>query len=182
MAGLEKSRLRAAEFDQLPETNQPTELIQGELIVSPSPAPQHQRISRRLCRLLEDLIPNGEIFSAPMDVYLDAENIPQPDIIWAAEGSRCKIGDKRLEGPPDLIVEIFSPGTVSQDKIQKFDLYERYGIGEYWMVDPYEAYVEVYRWQAGRFVRQGAFTPDTPFESAALGGKTVDLAAVFGSA
>ncbi|MDL1886105.1 Uma2 family endonuclease [Anaerolineae bacterium CFX8] len=43
---------------------------------------------------------------------------------------------QQLEGPPDLIVQIFSPGMVSQDKIQKFDLYERYGIGEYWMVDP----------------------------------------------
>ncbi|MBI5670721.1 MAG: Uma2 family endonuclease [Chloroflexi bacterium] len=180
MAEMTRARMTAAEFDQLPETNQPTELIEGELIVSPAPVPKHQRVNRCTSGVLEDLIPNGEIFYAPMDVYFDDDNIPQPDIIWVAEGSRCKITDKRLEGPPDLIVEIFSPGTVSRDKIDKFQLYERYGVTEYWMMDPHEAYIEVYRWQEGRYLRQGTYAPGSTFESAVLGGKTVTVAALFG--
>lgn len=181
MAEAIRTRMTAAEFDQLPETNTPTELIEGELIVSPSPMPKHQRVSRCTVGVLEDLIPNGEIFYAPMDVYFDDENIPQPDIIWVAEGSRCKITDKRLEGAPDLIVEIFSPGTVSRDKIGKFELYERYGLREYWMIDPNEAYIEVYRHEDGRFIRQGTYAPGSTFESAVLGGKSVTVAALFGA-
>jgi Uma2 family endonuclease len=103
----------------------------------------------------------------------------KPDIIRVAEGSRCKITEKRLEGPPDLIVEIFSPGTERTDRDEKFDLYERCGVRDYWMLDPIEEYVEVYFWQEGRFMRQGVFKAGKPFISAVLGGKTVDVTSIF---
>ena len=174
-----RTRMTAAEFFERPETNQFEELLEGELIVSPAPTPNHQRLVGNLYFLLRQIVPNGEVLIGPVDVYLDADNVAQPDILWVAEGSRCVITEKRLEGPPDLMIEIFSPGTTRQDRITKFNLYERHGVREYWMADPAEQYVEVYRLEGERFVRQGAYGPEDQFESAVLGGKPVDLTAVF---
>ncbi len=176
-----RTRMTAAEFFDLPEANTSTELLEGELIVRPSPAMLHQRTSRQLVAFLLNAIPNGEVFYAPMDVYFDEENVPQPAIVCVAEGSKCVIAEKRLEGVPDLVIEIFSPGTTRQDKITKFKLYEQHGVREYWMADPIEQYVEVYRLENERFVLQGVYGPSDSFETAVLGRKMVDLKAVFNS-
>jgi Uma2 family endonuclease len=178
MATDAKIRMTAEEFSHLPETNQPTELIHGELIVSPAPTPLHQRISRRLQRLLEDLIPNGEVFDAPIDLYLDEANIPQPDLVWVSADGTCRVTEKRLEGPPELVVEIFSPGTARYDKDEKFKTYQRFGVREYWMADPVNLYVEVFALRDGAYESQGVYGPQGSFTSPALG-KTVDLSDVF---
>lgn len=175
-----KIRMTADEFFQLPETNQPTELIDGELIVSPSPVFQHQFVSGELFTLLKKLVPNGVVLYAPMDVHFDEINILQPDILWIAENSRCIIEGQHLYGPPDLIVEIFSPGTVKRDKKDKYQIYERFGVPEYWTVDPIEQYIEVYVLKNGTYVSQGVYGPDDSFQSLVLGGKTVTLKDIFG--
>lgn len=175
-----KTRMTATEFSQLPETNQPTELIDGELIVSPPPIPKHQRINRRIVIMLDELIPDGELFFAPIGVYFDEDNIPEPDVVWVSEASKCVIGDKYLEGPPELIVEIFSPGTLRRDRREKYELYERFGVREYWMVDPVGQFIEVCVWANGLYNRQGVYGPDDSFESPVLGGKTVTLKGIFG--
>ena len=181
MIAQDKTRMTAAEFFELPETNTPTELIEGELIVSPSPATRHQRGSMRLIIYLNELIPNGELFDSPMDLYLDADNVPQPDIVWVAEDGRCRVTEKRLEGPPALIVEILSPGSARRDRDSKFALYERHGVNEYWILDTAAEFVEVYRHEDDRYVRQGIYGAGEPFEAAALGGKVVDMGRVFGA-
>lgn len=173
------ARMTAAEFLALPETTQPTELLDGELLMSPSPVPKHQRINRRFCRLLEDIIPNGEVFIAPLDVYLDEANIPQPDVIWVAQESRCQITEKRLEGPPDLIIEVVSPGSAIVDRREKFALYERHGVAEYWIAEPQAQFVEVCTLRGGRYERLGIFGANERFDSPALG-RTVELSGVFG--
>jgi Uma2 family endonuclease len=175
-----KTRMTAAEFFELPETNQPTELIDGEVIVSPSPLYQHQFSSGRLYTLLLTLIPNGVVLYAPMDVHFDEINVVQPDILWIAENSQCVQIDQRLFGPPDLIIEIFSPGTLRYDRREKYELYERFGVREYWMVDPVGQFVEVCVWANGIYRRQGVYGPDDSFTSPALGGKTVELKGIFG--
>jgi Uma2 family endonuclease len=174
-----KTRMTADEFFQLPETNQPTELIDGELIVSAPPIPKHQRLIRLLLILLDILIPDGEVFPSPIGVYFDDLNIPEPDLVWVAENSRCVVTEKQLEGSPDLIVEIFSPGTATRDKREKYQLYQRYGVSEYWMVDPIGQYVEVCVWKDGKFEQQGVYGADDSFNSPVLGGKTVSLKGIF---
>jgi Uma2 family endonuclease len=174
-----KERMTASEFFALPETNTPTELIDGELIVAPAPIPKHQGISGETYVVLRELIPNGSLFYAPIDVYLDEINIVQPDILWVAADGQCQITEKRLVGAPDLVVEIFSPGTSRRDRREKYALYERFGVREYWMIDPEEQFIEVYTLQDGRFLRQGVYTPDQTFESRVLGGKTVDVGKIF---
>jgi Uma2 family endonuclease len=164
-----KTKITADEFFQLPETNLPTELIDGEIIQMPSPIPEHQRALRRIVALVGRLIPNGEIFFAPLDVYFDDGNIVQPDLLWVAENSRCVITEKRLVGAPDLVIEILSPGSTRHDRKTKFRLYEKHGVREYWIIDLSEPLVEVWQHIDGKFDLLDVYGADEMFTSPLLG-------------
>ena len=173
MVDIFRQKVLADEFLQMAETMQPSELIDGEIIMSPPPVTLHQRVSRKTLFVLDRAVPGGELFYAPTGVYFDEENIPEPDLVWVAENSTCQVGEKTLIGAPDLIVEIFSPGTTRRDRDEKYTLYEKYGVREYWMIDPTESYVEVYVLRDGQFVRQGIYGPGQTFTSEVLGGKLI---------
>lgn len=174
-----KTYMQADEYLQLPMTAQPMALIDGEVIMSPSPVPAHQRTSTKFVILLHEIIPHGEVFHAPMDVYFDDTNVTQPDVLWIADDGKCIVGEKYLRGAPDLIIEILSPGTARDDKIKKFKLYERFGVREYWIADPIEQYVEVYVLFDERYRLEGIYAPDDTFISEVLGQKKVKLVKVF---
>src|SRR5712692_4527571 len=164
------TRMTAAEFLALPESTLPRELLDGEDTMSPAPSLDHQRLLLRLAKLVERLIPNGEVFIAPVDVVLDELNVPQPDLVWVAEGSLCQsVDNKYLKGAPDLIVEIFSPGTVRRDKKDKFRLYEKFGVREYWMIDPDEKWLEIWHLKDSQFVLEDVFGPADTCISPLLG-------------
>jgi Uma2 family endonuclease len=176
---MQRIRMTAAEFFELPETNTPTELLNGELIVSPSPLLNHQRAVRNVYNLVEKLKPNGEVLFAPMDVHFDDDNVTQPDVIWIAENSKCKVVEQRLQGAPDLLVEVQSPGTARTDKTTKFELYQKHGVREYWMVDLHAALVEVWTHDGTKFARYGVYGAGDTFESPVLGNQTVEVNAIF---
>lgn len=177
----DRIKMTAAKFFDLPETMHLTELIDGCLFVTPAQVPRHQLMLADFFRLLHRLIPNGRLFIAPIDVYLDDVTVVQPDILWMAANSKCSITAKYLQGTPDLIVEIFSPGTAKPDKSDKFKLYERFGVREYWMVDPVGAYLEVWGLTEGQYTQQGVYGAGDKFDSPVLGGKTVELTNIFES-
>lgn len=176
-----KTRMAAAEFFQLPESMQQIELLDGEVDMSPAPVLNHQRFVGNLYTLLRGLAPDGEVFVSPVDVYFDDPNITQPDVLWvSAHNTNCiPVEGKYLRGAPDLVVEVLSPGTARKDKKTKLELYQRYGVREYWIGDAANLYLEVRQNQNGTFVLQGIYGPGDTFELAALGRKTVDLSAVF---
>ena len=173
------TRMTAAAFLQQPETNLPVELINGEVMMSPTPVPAHQRAVGRIFKLLDSLIPDGEVFVAPLDVYLDEANVVQPDVMWVAEKSACTILDSYVQGAPDLVVEVLSPSTARHDKSTKFRLYEQYGAREYWLVDPQAEFVEVWQRENEDFALSGVFGPGDTFDSPALG-KSIDANRIFG--
>lgn len=180
MAQPPQTRIGRDDFFRIAEnSDERMELIQGEIVIMPTPVPHHQRLIRKLLMLLETLIPDGEVFLSPLEVVLDEHNVPQPDLMWVAADSKCTIGEKRLYGAPELVVEVFSPGTAKYDKSTKFRLYEEHGVGEYWMVDPVEQYIEVWSRQSDKFVQSGVFGKDESFVSPVLGHKTVALDSVF---
>ncbi len=181
---LEKKRLWT--FDELaaktPETNQPTELWDGELIMALAPTPLHQRISFRLARLLEQFVSArqlGEVMVAPIDVVLTQRRVVQPDILYISNAKRAMIQD-RIRGAPDLIVEIVSPGTWRRDHVDKRALYEQFGVTEYWIVDPEAETIEVLALEQKSYQLVGRVGPGERATSRLLVGFEVAVIEVIG--
>ena len=129
----------------MPETNQPNELWEGELIMSPAPAPQHQRIVARLYRLLDDFVSArdlGQVFLTPIDVVLAQRRTVQPDLIFIDRGNQ-KIIQDAIRGVPDLVMEVVSKGSWRRDRIDKRSLYQQFGVKEYWIIDPEAQTIEL---------------------------------------
>ena len=142
---------RASDYWRLPE-GAPIELIRGRFVISPSPLPRHQIVLLLLAEhFLQIARKSGGIaLPAPMDVRLSDDTILQPDLLYIVK-QRRHIVEKRIEGPPDLVIEIIS-GTSRRDRVEKLDLYARYGVGEYWIVDPDAQVFEFLVNERGRFV------------------------------
>ncbi|EHQ25338.1 Uma2 family endonuclease [Mucilaginibacter paludis] len=137
------------------EEGSPFQLIHYDLIISPSPGLLHQRILVRLANIIAffSAIENsGEWFYAPTDVRFDDGNIYQPDILFISEERRAEIIKDRIEGAPDLVIEILSPSNAYYDLRQKKDIYEKYGVKEYIIFDPMQENADVYVLENGIFV------------------------------
>ena len=127
-------------FKMLPEGTL-AELINGQIYMSPTPTNLHQRISRKLLIALSDFVESnnlGEVFYAPLDIYFDkTSNAVQPDIIFISRDNTSQPLDKiPYGGVPDLLIEILSPSNNKHDLVTKKDLYEKFGVKEYWIIDP----------------------------------------------
>ena len=159
------------------------ELIEGELIMAPAPTPMHQLISAYFMAFLVPFVRNhglGWIFPAPIDVHLSDTNLLQPDIIFVSNERANIIGETNIQGAPDLVIEIASTRTRTLDRTVKRELYERFGVLEYWMADPVEETVEVLRLENGRFVSVGVYGRSDALTTPLLPGLAIDLNEVFG--
>jgi Uma2 family endonuclease len=157
------------------------ELINGELIMTPLPVPKHQRVSRKIEFILEKFVSGnnlGEVFYAPCDVYLDNENVVQPDILFISKDRLDIIGEKNIQGAPDLVVEIISENSVYRDMVQKKKLYAKFNVKEYWIVIPEEKEVEVYILEGGVHRLYKTYKVDI-LESASLKGLKIGLKGIF---
>ena len=142
----EKKKYTVEDYEKLPEGPPYYQLIEGELVMSPAPTASHQRVSIRLSVKLFNYVrekAKGEVLYSPIDVYLDEENAYQPDIVVVLQGSRARITEKGIQGPPDIVVEILSPSTAYYDLTEKRDVYERVGVKEYWILDPRRKVFEI---------------------------------------
>jgi Uma2 family endonuclease len=174
-------RMTASEYAKLPESNQITELIDGEVIVTPAPDDAHQKTSGHTYLVLARLVRDGELRYAPTDVHLDEINTVQPDLFWVSgENQKCRLVEGAWEGPPDLVVEILSPSTAHRDYREKYNLYEKYGVREYWIIDPIAKFVEVYTHSGTEFVRQGEFKRGQTFVSPILYGQMIQVDPLLG--
>ena len=164
---------------KMPEDNRLREIIDGELIVSPSPSAVHQRIVLELATIIRNFLgvhPIGEVFIAPLDTILASNQVPQPDLLYVSK-ERAGIVDRWVFGVPDLAVEVISETSRRRDEVRKRELYEQFGVAEYWIVDPDADKVTVHRLTDGRYddgtiVRATLTTPLFP-------GLEIDLAKVF---
>ena len=138
---------------ELPESNQPCELWDGELVMSPAPSFLHQKIVFRMQRALADWIEPrnlGEVVAAPIDMVLSPHRVVQPDVVFIAK-ERLDIIQRVIRGAADLAVEVVSLGGRNRDRIEKRDLYEQHGIKEYWIIDPEPETVDVLVWVNARY-------------------------------
>ena len=141
--------LTIADLDAMPEDGNSYEIIEGELFVSRAPSLKHQRVFRKLLVAISaylDLNLIGEIIAGPGVVFSDFSGVI-PDIAYVSNRRLVEIAKgERLTGAPELIIEILSPGADNErrDKHAKRQLYRKYGVREYWVVDPASLTVEVY--------------------------------------
>src|SRR5690606_13362117 len=140
-------------YDALPEGTL-AQLIENQLVMSPSSTDNHQKVLNRInfliLKYLEDN-PIGELRIAPYDVHLDDENVFQPDILFIKNENLSKIEQNGFHGAPDVVIGLFSPGTARYDRYQKKVVYERSAVQEYWIVDPDTKEVEGYFLEEGRY-------------------------------
>lgn len=112
-----------------------------------APSPLHQRVSGNIYFALRSFASQhnlGEVLYAPVDVFLDEHNAPQPDVLFLSNDKLHLVTEDGVQGAPDLVVEIISPSSIKRDRGYKMKLYERHGVGEYWLVDVRTRSVEVY--------------------------------------
>ena len=134
------------EYAALPADGRRYEIHDGELSVTPAPSPQHQRIVRNLCLVLQVHVTAhhlGEVLPSPLDVILSDTVIVQPDLVYLETLRLGAISHRGVEGPPTLVVEVLSASTVLADRTTKRQLYARYRVPFYWLVDPEARAVEV---------------------------------------
>lgn len=134
-------RLTFEDLELIPEEHEGDrhELIDGGLVVTPSPIPVHQIISANIEYALMRHVRErglGIVLYAPIDIRFTPENVLVPDIIFIAQNRLHIIGPKTIDAAPDLVVEILSSGTRRRDLDSKRALYARFGVQEYWIVDP----------------------------------------------
>ncbi len=147
-------KLTFQDYRGFPDDGKCHELIGGRHVVTPAPAPRHQRVASRLVISLGGFVSRsggGEVLFAPVDLVISLHDVVQPDVLFYAAGHLDRIETSSHPGIPDLAVEILSPATARRDRGRKRLLYERAGVREYWIVDPARGQVTVYRLRDGRY-------------------------------
>ena len=159
------------------------EIINGELYMSPTPSFYHQEVSRNLGFLIHKFVKKnklGKMVMKPQDTRLGNFNLLQPDILFIANDNKNVKIEGTVIGAPDLVVEIISPSSIRRDYHQKKDIYESHKVLEYWIVDPANQAVEVFRLQGDKYeLIAFAEKPEKTVFSKVLQGFEVTLAEIF---
>lgn len=167
----------------LPEDGLRHEIIDGEHYVNASPVTRHQRISYHLVlaigKYLEDH-PLGQLFFAPLDIVLSPNDVVEPDLMFISNERREIVTVNNIQGAPELLVEILSQSNKRYDEVTKHALYERTGVGEYWIVDPARDVVRVFRRNAaGRYERVAELSESDTLTSPLFPALEIQLERIF---
>jgi Uma2 family endonuclease len=177
-------KLTYEDYLLIPEDGQRHEILDGEHYVTAAPFVRHQRVSSRLHSSLEPWVFErdlGVVLAAPVDVLLSPHDIAQPDLLFISKERRGLLTEANVQGAPDLVVEILSGSTRGRDERLKHERYERFGVQEYWLVDPERGSIRIFHRQGDRFhLAASLYVSDgdiltTPL----LPGLAVPLAAIF---
>jgi Uma2 family endonuclease len=134
-----RTLLTYADYAAIPNDGKRHELHEGELSVTPAPSPKHQDILLNLTVAVRDHVLRrglGKVFVSPIDVILNDGSVLQPDLVYLEASRLTLVSDRGIEGAPSLVVEVLSPTTRQIDRTVKGQLYARYGVPHYWIVDP----------------------------------------------
>ena len=175
-------RVTYAELEQWPDDGRRYELYGGEVIVVPTPLPIHQVVVLRLTEILDQYarLTGGLALFAPLDIVFSEYDVLQPDVVFFDAGRHQVIDLWRpVRVVPNLVVEVLSRSTAARDRGRKREVFARYGVPEYWIVDPPVQTLEVLRNAGGKFDPIPTFESDALVSSATLEALTFPLPPVF---
>lgn len=173
---------RAMAFSEAEEKAYIFELINGEIAAKNHPTATHQRVLRRLSSLFDAHVSEarlGEVFFAPFGVVPELNTDVQPDLFVVLYANLPNLREEGFFGAPDIALEILSPSSIKSDRNTKFKLYERAGVGEYWIVDPKNQSIEVYSRVNGAFEMMSVAAETGAVASSVLPGFGVAVAEIF---
>jgi Uma2 family endonuclease len=182
MGAREAIKFTYEDYLHLPEEKR-YEIIDGDLIMVPAPSISHQDISLNLAIILRKFVREkslGVILCAPCDVILSEVDIVQPDILFISKERLNIITEDNIRGAPDLVIEIISKSSEYRDRVIKRKLYSKYGVKEYWIVDPEKKEIEVLELKESGLERVRSYGQREVMERGLIEGLKVDLKEVFG--
>jgi Uma2 family endonuclease len=153
------TKLTYADLCQMPDDGLRHELIDGVHYVSPSPSARHQRVVVEALFRIRDYLethPVGEVLVAPLDVVLSDYDVLEPDVLFLTTEQVAAQTRIHVHGAPALAIEVLSPSSRKMDRDLKRRVYDRFGVQEYWIVDPDRQAIHVYRRDAGEALRHAA--------------------------
>ena len=177
-----KKKYSYDDYVKIPDDGKRYEILNGELIMSPSPTTLHQRVAGKLFIELKTFVEKnnlGEVFISPYDVILNDDDIVQPDIIFVSNENENIITEENIKGSPDLLIEILSPSTGYYDLVEKKDIYEKSGIKEYWIVDPQKKWIEVYSLKQHKYYLFNRIEKKGKIKSIVLNSLDLDIHKIF---
>jgi len=143
-------KLTYDDFLLFPDDGKRHELIDGEHYVTPSPSRKHQAVVWNLAGIIAPYLeshPVGRAFVAPFDVIFSDFDVVEPDVLFISKARLEEVlTTKNVRGAPNLVVEIASRSTRSRDETLKRKLYERFGVEEYWVIEPDDDTIVVYKY------------------------------------
>lgn len=170
------------DYCRLPADGWTYEIIEGELFMSPAPLTIHQRCKLKFAANFLSFAEDheaGMVLDAPTDVLLPGLASPvQPDVIFVAKERLDIVKDERVEGAPDIVVEVLSPGNWLLDRRDKFKIYAKAGVREYWIIDPKARTIELYVLRGGTYALIGQYGIGETVRSEVLAGFAVKVEAV----
>lgn len=179
---ISRVRLTYQDLVMFPEDGLRHEIIDGEHFVTPSPTTRHQQVLTDLLVSLANYLKEhdmGRVYPAPCDVVLSEFDVVEPDLVVITKATADRVTEANIQGAPDLVVEILSPSTSSRDRGLKLRLYGKFGVREYWIVDPVASTVEVHRLAAGKLDAGDLLTADTTLTSHLFPGLEIRLGSIF---
>jgi Uma2 family endonuclease len=174
--------LTVHDYREMPEGGPRYQLVDGDLHMSPSPNLFHQRVSRNIGHVLITYLegnPIGEVFNAPLDVFLTETNVFQPDLLFVSKKNLHLLKKDGVHGAPDLIIEILSPSSSRLDLGSKKRVYARCGVLEFWAVHPQQRKVVVYDLRKSETKPASTWREGDHFECKLLPGLQFEVAKFF---
>lgn len=166
---IREQSLTYEDYASLPDDGNRYELDDGQLeLMSPGASSKHQAISGRMLIELTQTCESDYVILQDVDVILSQREVRRPDLIMINRNRLHLLTVRGVEGPPDLVVEILSPYSLRRDKVKKRRSYAKYGIPEYWIVDPVSYVLEQYRLAGEQYELEEVYTGDEVIRSELL--------------
>jgi Uma2 family endonuclease len=177
-----RPRVSYADLERAPEDGCRYELYDGEVFVVPAPLPKHQVVQATLTEMFRAYARDhgGFAVNSPIDIVFSQYDVLQPDVIYFSP-ARAHLVDVNhvIQHAPDLCVEVLSPSTAATDRGKKMQMFARYGVREYWIVDPASESIEIYELESGGYVQRLKATAPEVLSSAVLPGLTFPIGSLF---